>query len=80
MASEHARHWLLDPAVDFLNHGSFGATPRLVLEAHAAWREEMEHEPVPFFVERHDAELAAAREAVAAFVGARADDFPCQPR
>lgn len=75
MASEHARHWLLDPAVDFLNHGSFGATPRPVLEAQTAWREEMEREPVRFFVERHDAELATAREALAAFVGARADDL-----
>jgi isopenicillin-N epimerase len=75
MGSEHARHWPLDPAVDFLNHGSFGATPRLVLDAQAAWREEMEREPVRFMVERHDRELGAARATLAAFVGADADDL-----
>jgi isopenicillin-N epimerase len=75
MPSEHARHWPLDPAVDFLNHGSFGATPRIVLEAQAAWRDDLEREPVRFMVERYEPELAAARNAVAAFVGADAADL-----
>ena len=75
MPSEHARHWPLDPAVDFLNHGSFGATPRIVLEAQAAWRDDLEREPVRFMVERYEPELAAARNAVATFVGADADDL-----
>ena len=34
--------WLLDPDVAFLNHGSFGATPRRVLAAQDRWRAEME--------------------------------------
>jgi len=75
MTSEHARHWPLDPRVDFLNHGSFGATPRVVLEEQQAWRLQLEHEPVRFMVEQLEPALDAARAAVGAFVGAEPDDL-----
>ena len=75
MASEHARHWLLDPAVDFLNHGSFGATPRPVMDAQTRWRALMEREPVRFMVEAFEPALDAARAALGAFVGADADEL-----
>ncbi|MHC4991857.1 MAG: aminotransferase class V-fold PLP-dependent enzyme, partial [Planctomycetota bacterium] len=39
-------HWLLDPEVVFLNHGSFGARPRAVAEAQDRWRRRVEAEPV----------------------------------
>jgi isopenicillin-N epimerase len=65
-----ARHWTLDPGVSYLNHGSFGATPAPVLAAQAALREELEREPVDFLWRRLPARLAAAREALGAFLGA----------
>lgn len=68
-------HWLLDPDVTFLNHGSFGACPRAVLEAQSALREELEREPVHFFVRALEPRLEAARAEVAAFVGARPEDL-----
>jgi isopenicillin-N epimerase len=79
MPSEFARHWTLDPAVAFLNHGSYGAAPRSVLAAQQAWRDRMEAEPVRFF--SHDLEPAmdAARQALGAFVGADADDLAFVP-
>ena len=29
---------MLEPGVDFLNHGSFGAVPRVVFDEQAEWR------------------------------------------
>lgn len=68
-------HWLLDPSITFLNHGSFGACPRVVLDRQSALREELEREPVRFFVFELEPMLEAARAEAAAFVGARPDDF-----
>ena len=72
-------HWLLDPEVTFLNHGSFGACPRPVLAAQQAWRERLEREPVRFMVEALEPALDAARAEAAAFVGADAEGFAFVP-
>lgn len=69
------RQWLLDPEIIFLNHGSFGACPRAVLEAQNEWRERMERQPLQFIGRELEACLDAARADVAAFVGADADDL-----
>ena len=68
-------HFLLDPDVVFLNHGSFGACPRPVLEAQRRWQEQMEHNPVLFLGRRSAALLGEARIVLAAYLGARADDL-----
>jgi isopenicillin-N epimerase len=75
MPSDLARHWALDPAVTFLNHGSFGACPREVLEAQRGWRDRMEAQPVQFLARDLSALLADARTTLAAFVGADPEDL-----
>jgi isopenicillin-N epimerase len=70
-----AHLWPLDPATIFLNHGSFGACPTEVLRHQDALRAEMEANPVRFLSREIDERLAVAREALAAFVGAHADDL-----
>jgi isopenicillin-N epimerase len=72
-------HWALDPAVVFLNHGSFGACPTAVLDAQQRLRRQMEAEPVRFLSRELDDRLDAARAALAAFVGADADDLAFVP-
>jgi len=72
---EWAALWPLDRGVAFLNHGSYGACPTEVVRHQSALRAEMEAEPVRFLGRELDARLDAAREALAAFVGADADDL-----
>ncbi len=70
-----ARHWALDPGLDFLNHGSFGACPTAVLEEQARLRAEMERQPVRFLWRTFEERLDAARAELAAFVGADPEDL-----
>lgn len=67
-SSSYAQHWILDPDIVFLNHGSYGATPRAALDAQQRYRNQMEREPVRFFMLDIEAMLDHARQAVAEFV------------
>ena len=67
--------WSLDPAITFLNHGSFGACPRPVLEVQGELRARLEREPVRFFIREYERLLDEARAAVATLLGADAEDL-----
>jgi len=77
--SDLGAHWGLDPSVVFLNHGSFGATPKVILEEQSALRARLEAQPVRFMVRELEAMLDAARHELGAFVGARAEDLVFVP-
>ncbi len=62
--------WRIDPDIAFLNHGSFGACPEVVLAAQAAIRTRMERRPVRFFLGELFDEIDAARRVVSTFVDA----------
>lgn len=72
MPSPLAAHFLLDPAVTFLNHGSYGACPRPVFEAYQAWQRALERQPVAFLdpARGWSDRLAHVRHVLGAFVGA----------
>jgi isopenicillin-N epimerase len=73
------QHWTLDPAITFLNHGSFGATPRVVLAKQDEFRAQMEREPVRFFVRELEPLLDDARRVLADFLGAEAEGLAFVP-
>ncbi len=70
-----ASHWLLDPAIRFLNHGCFGATPKVVLEAQTALRTRIESRPVEVLDRGRGALLQEAKQAVGGFIGAAPEDL-----
>jgi len=73
------RLWPLDPAVTFLNHGSFGSCPRAVLEHQQQIRSRLERQPVQFFVRDLEGLLDEARVALARFLNADAADLVFVP-
>ena len=79
MASSYAEHWTLDPKVTFLNHGSFGACPLVVLAAQTQLRLQMESEPVDFLSGALPALLAASRVELARFLSADEADLVFVP-
>lgn len=77
--SDLVKNWTLDPEVVFLNHGSFGACPRPVLEMQNELRARMEREPVRFFVELVDGLMDTARAELAAFLKCPVEDLVFVP-
>ncbi len=71
--------YLLDRGVIHLNHGSYGACPVPVFERYQALQLELERNPVEFLGRRFDSLVGEARAALAAFVGARAEDLVFVP-
>ncbi|MFN8481967.1 MAG: aminotransferase class V-fold PLP-dependent enzyme [Anaerolineae bacterium] len=71
--------FLLRPEVTFLNHGSFGATPRPVFERYQAWQRELEGEPVEFLGRRIRDLLAEARAPLAEYLHTSPDDLVYVP-
>jgi isopenicillin-N epimerase len=81
--------FLLDPDVVHLNHGSFGACPVPVFEEYQRLQRELEAGPTDFFTRQvarwfwgeaeRPGRMAEARAALAAFLGARAEDLVFVP-
>ncbi|TWU19011.1 aminotransferase class V-fold PLP-dependent enzyme [Allorhodopirellula heiligendammensis] len=70
-------HWQLDPQIDFLNHGSFGATPRVVTAAQRAFQDELEWDPIEFLAPERslNSKLDHVRQIVSDLVGADPSDL-----
>lgn len=77
MAMSMKQHWQLSTGLTYLNHGSYGATPRVVLEEQSRLRELLERNPVKFLSPERDleAQLDRVRDVLSGLVGAPARDL-----
>ena len=69
------RRFHLETGTTFLNHGSFGTTPRVVLAAAARWQRRMEANPDRFMREILPGELRKAAARLAAFLKVKDKDL-----
>jgi isopenicillin-N epimerase len=67
--------FLLEDGIAYLNHGSYGATPRVVLAAQDTWRARMERQPVHFMSRVLPGALREAAAVLAGFLGVSGDDL-----
>jgi isopenicillin-N epimerase len=67
--------WHLNPEVTFLNNGSFGASPKVVLEAYNDWNRRLEEQPLQFLLDEYPALINSAADKLGNFLGAKGDDI-----
>ncbi len=67
--------WSIRPGVTYLNHGSFGPSPRSVIAARQEWIERLESEPMDFFVRQMEGHLERARRRLGEMVGTSAENL-----
>jgi len=72
---ELKNYFSLRPDVTFLNFGSFGSTPKPVMDEYQRLQDEMEYEPVQFIVYRGPGLLKESRKSLAEFVGCSETDL-----
>lgn len=65
----------LEPEITFLNHGSFGATPKPVLAEYQAWQRRLEAQPVRFLAREYRENFRAARQILGEYLGAEPENL-----
>lgn len=73
--SDLISHWNLDTSMVFLNHGSFGAAPKEVLEYQSLLRLQLESQPLRFFMRELPELHLHARNELAQFLSCEAEDL-----
>jgi len=68
-------YFLFDPDIVFLNHGSFGATPKPVFDVYQRWQRELERQPVEFLDRRFRERMAVSRTVLAEYLGTQRDNL-----
>jgi isopenicillin-N epimerase len=70
-----ASEFILDPEIVYLNHGSFGACPKRVLDAQSALRERIERDAMKFYIYDLWDDIDRSRAALGSLINADAEDL-----
>ncbi|MEZ5047131.1 MAG: aminotransferase class V-fold PLP-dependent enzyme [Chitinophagaceae bacterium] len=73
--STFIKYWSLNSSICFLNHGSFGATPKVVIEKQKTLHTRMEEEPIRHMVYELPNLLMESKEKLATFLHCNAADI-----
>lgn len=73
--AEWRKEWSFPDGVIYLNHGSFGPSPRVVRAERQMWSDRLEDQPMDFFLRHMEERLDDAYEKLAAFLTASANDL-----
>ena len=67
--------WPIRADTIYLNHGSFGPTPRPVRECQLDWQQRLTSQPMNFFVREYEPAWLDARQRLAEFLGTAAESL-----
>ena len=67
--------WIFEENMTFLSHGSFGATPKVVLAAQNQWRERMESQLWRFMLSELPVLLRQKAEVLGKFIGTKGENL-----
>jgi isopenicillin-N epimerase len=67
--------FLLNSDIAYLNHGSYGACPKVIFQDYQNWQSKLEAEPVQFLTKKYYDALSVSKQALAEFIGCNKDDF-----
>lgn len=65
----YRNQFFLNKKIIFLNHGSFGATPKSVFSSYQRWQRELEYQPVEFLGRRQYDLLKESRSRLSKYLG-----------
>ncbi|MGB0390681.1 MAG: aminotransferase class V-fold PLP-dependent enzyme [Salibacteraceae bacterium] len=72
-------NFLLNPKINFLNHGSFGACPKPIFQDYQNWQLKLEQDPVNFIVNEGPKALNTSRKALAEYINCNDQDLVYMP-
>lgn len=70
-----SEEWSFPDGVTYLNHGSFGPSPKSVREAQRAWTDRLERQPMDFYLRQLEPALDEAAAQLGEFLGADGNDL-----